>query len=56
MLGCACGQGVIDWPRIVRTLAGADHEVVLSVECGSLDAAIESYRYLSDLISEIESG
>jgi sugar phosphate isomerase/epimerase len=56
MLGCACGQGVIDWPRIVQTLAAADHDVVLSVECGSLDAAIESHRYLGDLISEVESG
>ncbi len=51
MLGCACGDGVIDWPRIVGTLAAADHDVVLSVECGSLDAATRSFTYLSDLIS-----
>jgi len=53
MLGCACGQGVIDWVRIVQTLAAADHDVVLSVECGSLAAAEESHRYLSKLIAEI---
>jgi sugar phosphate isomerase/epimerase len=50
MLGCACGEGVIDWKRIVRTLAAADHDVVLSVECGSLDAARKSFTYLSELI------
>jgi Aldehyde dehydrogenase family/Xylose isomerase-like TIM barrel len=50
MLGCACGDGVIDWKRIVDTLTRADHDVVLSVECGSLDAATKSYTYLSALI------
>jgi sugar phosphate isomerase/epimerase len=50
MLGCACGEGVIDWKRIVSTLAAADHDVVLSVECGSLDAAVKSYTFLNDLI------
>lgn len=55
MLGCACGEGVIDWERIVRTLADADHDVVLSVECGSLDAAVKSYGYLSELISKVRT-
>ncbi|MEV6588737.1 sugar phosphate isomerase/epimerase family protein [Streptomyces acidicola] len=50
MLGCACGDGVIDWERIVSTLAKADHDVVLSVECGSLEAATKSYAHLSELI------
>jgi sugar phosphate isomerase/epimerase len=55
MLGCACGEGVIDFPRIVKTLAAADHDTVLSVECGGLDAAIKSYHYLSRLIDEAAS-
>jgi sugar phosphate isomerase/epimerase len=50
MLGCARGDGVIDWKRIVTTLAAADHDVVLSVECGSLDAAVKSHAYLRALI------
>ncbi|MGK3958463.1 sugar phosphate isomerase/epimerase family protein [Arthrobacter sp. R4] len=53
MLGCTCGEGVIDWERIVRTLAAADHDVVLSVECGSLDAATKSYHYLSEVIQRV---
>ena len=54
MLGCACGDGVIDWERIVTTLAKADHDVVLSVECGSLDAAQKSYTYLRRLIESVQ--
>ncbi|MFF1360726.1 sugar phosphate isomerase/epimerase family protein [Streptomyces sp. NPDC058297] len=52
MLGCACGEGVIDWDRIVSTLAQADHHVVLSVECASLEAATKSFTHLSELISK----
>jgi sugar phosphate isomerase/epimerase len=54
MLGCACGEGVIDWGRIVNTLSKADHDVVLSVECGSLDAAQKSFVYLRDLIERVQ--
>ena len=54
MLGCACGEGVIDWERIVNTLAKADHDVVLSVECGSLYAAQKSYIYLRCLIEQVQ--
>ncbi|MDT5066915.1 MAG: hypothetical protein QOK02_3070, partial [Mycobacterium sp.] len=42
------------WERIVRTLSTADHDVVLSVECGSLDAAQKSYVYLRNLIEQIQ--
>jgi sugar phosphate isomerase/epimerase len=55
MLGCACGEGVINWKPIVDTLTHADHDVVLSVECGSLDAAKKSYTYLSALIDEAKT-
>ena len=55
MLGCACGDGVIDWKRIVDTLTAAGHDGVLSVKCGSLDAAQKSYTYLSALIDEAKA-
>jgi sugar phosphate isomerase/epimerase len=54
MLGCACGEGVIDWERIVNTLSQADHDVVLSVECGSLYAAQKSFVHLRDLIERVQ--
>jgi sugar phosphate isomerase/epimerase len=56
MLGCACGEGAIDCKRIVSTLAAADHDIVLSVECGLLDAAVNSYAYLRELIDRSDAG
>jgi len=38
----------------VTTLAKADHDVVLSVECRSLDAAQKSYTYLRRLIESVQ--
>jgi len=34
-VGCACGEGVIDWPRVVGILREANWSGVLSVECGT---------------------
>ena len=31
-VGCACGDGVIDWKRLVTTLYDADYDFVLSIE------------------------
>jgi sugar phosphate isomerase/epimerase len=55
MLGCACGEGVLDWPRIVDTCLAAPQDLVLSVECGSIDDAHKSYEYLSGLLAERSS-
>jgi sugar phosphate isomerase/epimerase len=49
MLGCACGEGVIDWPRIIDTCRGAPRDVVLSVECASIDQAERSLGYFRSL-------
>jgi sugar phosphate isomerase/epimerase len=46
MLGCACGDGVIDWARIVETCRRAPRDLVLSVECGSPEDAERSLEYL----------
>jgi sugar phosphate isomerase/epimerase len=48
MLGCACGDGVIDWARIVETCRRASRDLVLSVECGS---AADAERSLEHLVS-----
>ena len=34
-VGCACGDGEIDWHRIVKRLKEAGYKGVLSVECGT---------------------
>jgi sugar phosphate isomerase/epimerase len=46
MLGCACGDGVIDWARIVETCRRAPRDLVLSVECGTVEDAERSLAHL----------
>jgi sugar phosphate isomerase/epimerase len=49
-VGCACGEGVVDWERILHLLDPLDREVTLSVECGTIDEAQRSRSYLTGLI------
>lgn len=35
-VGCACGDGVIDWERVMRICQKARRDIVLSVECGTV--------------------
>jgi sugar phosphate isomerase/epimerase len=45
-VGCACGDGVIDWTRILRICRGAKREIVFSVECGTIEQAARSIEHL----------
>jgi sugar phosphate isomerase/epimerase len=49
MLGCACGEGVIDWPRIIEICQRAPRDLVLSVEAASIDEAERSLAYFRSL-------
>jgi sugar phosphate isomerase/epimerase len=48
-VGCACGDGVIDWAKIVAILREANYDGVLSVECGTPDQAARSLAHLKRL-------
>lgn len=48
-VGCACGDGVIDWAEVLRICRAAPRDLVLSVECGSVDEAARSIEYLAGL-------
>ena len=50
-VGCACGQGVVDWNRVLDILDPLDREIILSVECGTVQQAIDSLAFLTDLIN-----
>ena len=50
-VGCACGDGVIDWSRVVGILRDAGYSGVLSVECGTAEQAERSLRHLSAVIT-----
>jgi sugar phosphate isomerase/epimerase len=45
-VGCACGEGVVDWHRIAKILEPVDRELFLSVECGKIDEAARSLAFL----------
>ena len=49
-VGCACGEGVIDWKEIVRIVKGVDRPICFSVECGTVDQAAASLDHLKGLI------
>jgi sugar phosphate isomerase/epimerase len=48
-VGCACGDGVIDWKKVVAILTGADYNGVLSVECATPEQAARSLHHLETL-------
>ena len=49
-IGCACGEGVIDWPKVIEICKGASRDIVFSVECGTVEQAKRSIKYLKGLI------
>ena len=49
-VGCACGEGVIDWTRVIRLCREAKRDIVLSVECGTIDQAERSIEHLKSLV------
>lgn len=49
-VGCACGDGVVDWERVLSILDPLDREITLSVECGTIDQAERSLTFLRNLL------
>mgnify|MGYP002013997946 CR=1 FL=1 len=49
-VGCACGDGVIDWERVIEICRGLDRDIAFSVECGTVEQAGRSIEYLRKLI------
>lgn len=51
-VGCACGEGVVDWDRVLHILDPLDRELFLSVECGTIDQAAQSIEFLRNLLAK----
>src|SRR5579864_433875 len=50
-VGCACGDGVIDWARVIRIVReDCPRDIVLSVECGTIEQAGRSIQHLKPLV------
>ncbi len=54
-VGCACGDGVIDWARVIGILEEVGWNGVLSCECGTSDQARSSLKHLQALIQRNEA-
>jgi sugar phosphate isomerase/epimerase len=46
-VGCACGEGAVDWERVKKIMEPVDREIFLSVECGKIDEAARSLEFLN---------
>jgi sugar phosphate isomerase/epimerase len=49
-VGCACGDGVIDWARVIKICKKAKRDIVFSVECGTVPQAERSIKHLQALL------
>ena len=49
-VGCACGDGVIDWRKVIDACRSAPRDIVLSVECGTVEQAERSIAHLKGLM------
>ena len=49
-VGCACGDGVIDWKRVIDVLKPVNRPICLSVECGTIEQAARSIDHLRSLV------
>ncbi|MBI5280966.1 MAG: sugar phosphate isomerase/epimerase [Candidatus Solibacter usitatus] len=52
-VGCACGDGVIDWRRVAGILRSAGFDGVLSVECGTPAQAERSLLHLTEVLASV---
>jgi len=48
-VGCACGDGVVDYPAIFEICRQLPQDIVFSVECETLEQAERSIKYLKSI-------
>jgi sugar phosphate isomerase/epimerase len=46
-VGCACGEGEVQWDRVFEILEPVNRDLFLSVECGRIDEAERSLGFLT---------
>jgi sugar phosphate isomerase/epimerase len=52
-VGCACGEGVLDWGRILEIVRQkCPRDIVFSVECGTPGQAAKSLEHLTSLLEK----
>lgn len=53
-VGCACGEGVIDWKKTLEVCMKQPQDIVFSVECGTVDQAERSLVHLKEKLAELQ--
>lgn len=48
-VGCACGDGVIDWAKVMKICKKLKQDIVFSVECGTVEQAERSIAHFKSL-------
>ena len=51
-VGCACGEGLVDWERVFHILDPIDRDIFLSVECGTIEEADRSLGFLTNALGD----
>ncbi len=51
-VGCACGDGVIDWQKVIEVCRTCERDIVFSVECGTIEQAERSIKHLKGLLKK----
>ncbi len=51
-VGCACGDGAVDFARVKEILRDVDRELFLSVECGTIEEARRSLTHLNEVFGD----
>lgn len=49
-VGCACGEGVVDWDQVIEILEPLERDLFLSVECGTIDQAAQSLAFFRRIL------
>ncbi|MDR3234940.1 MAG: sugar phosphate isomerase/epimerase [Planctomycetaceae bacterium] len=49
-VGCACGDGVVDWAKVIAIVKPLPQDIVFSVECGTVEQAVRSLEHLRKLV------
>lgn len=49
-VGCACGEGMVNWRDIIDVCKAAPRDIVFSVECGTVEQAKTSIEHLKALL------
>lgn len=52
-VGCACGQGIVNWDKVIELCEPLDREIFLSVECGTIDQAAFSLEFLKKTLGSL---